>query len=95
LGRAGRELEYARYWVKTEDPIACAGGLAKVVMQLAHARLAHRGVWALNEKHMVEWADLAEIMPVFAHLGSSGLELDRAIDALVALATTISSETAP
>jgi predicted nucleotidyltransferase len=92
--RAGRELDYARYWARTENPVACAGALAKVVMQLAHARLAHRGIWALNEKHMVEWAELAEIEPLFAGLGSSRSELHRAIDALHALASTISSETA-
>ncbi len=32
---------YARHWAKTENPINCAGSLARITMQAAHARLAH------------------------------------------------------
>ena len=75
LGRANRELEYARYWVASANPISCAGALARVVLQGAHARLAHRGIWALNEKRMVQWADLTDLYGSFASLGSSEEEL--------------------
>lgn len=51
IARAEGELGYARYWADSENPINCAGGLARATMQAAHARLAHRGIWALNEKH--------------------------------------------
>jgi predicted nucleotidyltransferase len=75
LGRAKRELEYASYWVNSESPIGCAGALAKVVLQAAHARLAHRGIWALNEKRMVQWSDLTKLYGGFASLGSSKADL--------------------
>ena len=74
-GRAGRELDYADYWAISENPISCAGAVAKAVLQGAHARLAHRGIWALNEKRMVQWADLATFNERFAGLGSSTNEL--------------------
>jgi hypothetical protein len=94
LGRADRELEYATYWATSENPISCAGALAKVVLQCAHARLAHRGIWALNEKRMVEWAELTDLYPRFSCLGSSSQDLHLAIrDVRVAL-TQIKSEVA-
>ncbi len=52
LDGADSELSYAQHWVKTENPVNCAGSLARVTMQAAHARLAHHGVWALNKN---EW----------------------------------------
>ena len=71
LGRATRELDYASYWAISANPISCAGALAKVVLQGAHARLAHRGIWALNEKRMVQWAGLTNLNGLFSSLGSS------------------------
>jgi hypothetical protein len=71
LERANQELGYASYWVTSANPISCAGALARVVLQGAHARLAHRGVWALNEKRMVQWANLTNLYSRFARLGSS------------------------
>jgi predicted nucleotidyltransferase len=79
LGRANRELDYASYWATSVNPISCAGTLAKVVLQGAHARLAHRGIWALNEKRMVQWADLTNLYGRFSSLGSSEEDLNRAI----------------
>jgi hypothetical protein len=79
LARAQRELDYADHWAASPNPINCAGALAKVVLQGAHARLAHRGVWALNEKRMVQWAELTDLFPRFAHLGSTTRDLRGAI----------------
>ena len=79
LGRANRELDYAAYWATSANPISCAGALAKVLLQGAHARLAHRGVWALNEKRMVQWADLTDLYGRFARLGSSQEDLNLAL----------------
>ena len=75
LERADRELGYAAYWASSENPISCAGGLARAVLQIAHARLAHRGKWALNEKRMVQWAELTSLNGLFGNLGSSTAEL--------------------
>jgi predicted nucleotidyltransferase len=79
LARANRELEYAGYWATSANPISCAGTLARVVLQCAHARLAHRGIWALNEKRMVQWADLTHLYGRFARLGSSTEDLSAAL----------------
>ena len=92
LGRAGRELDYADYWAISENPISCAGALAKAVLQGAHARLAHRGIWALNEKRMVQWADLATLNERFAGLGSSTNELQLAIREVKAALAGIETE---
>jgi hypothetical protein len=61
-------------------------------MQLAHARLAHRAVWALNEKRMVEWAGFAELRPLLASLGSSRRQLEVAIEAVAAVGETVRAE---
>lgn len=37
LGRAHQELAYAASWATSENPVSCAGALAKVVLQAAHA----------------------------------------------------------
>jgi hypothetical protein len=79
LDRATRELDYASYWASSANPIGCAGALAKVVLQGAHALLAHRGIWALNEKRMVQWADLTNLYGLFSSLGSSAGALNLAI----------------
>ena len=79
LGRAERELDYASYWAVSSNPISCAGALAKAALQGAHARLAHRGIWALNEKRMVQWAELTDLYGRFSSLGSSEKDLTLAI----------------
>ena len=79
LRRAAAELSYSRHWAMTANPISCAGTLARVVLQCAHARLAARGVWALNEKRMVETAGFTGLYGLFSHLGSSTEELETAI----------------
>jgi len=79
LDRAKRELDYASYWANSANPISCAGALARVVLQGSHARLAHRGIWALNEKRMVQLADLTNLYGRFSNLGSSRGSLHLAI----------------
>jgi Polymerase beta, Nucleotidyltransferase len=92
LGRANRELDYANYWAASANPINCAGALAKAVLQGAHARLAHRGIWALNEKRMVQWADLTTLFGRFSSLGSSEADLTRAIRDVRASISDIETE---
>ncbi len=92
LGRANRELDYASYWATSANPISCAGALAKVVLQGAHARLAHRGVWALNEKRMVQWAALDGLNGRFSCLGASEEDLSAAIADVRASIGDIESE---
>jgi predicted nucleotidyltransferase len=92
LDRAGRELDYASYWSSSVNPINCSGALAKAVLRGAHARLAHRGVWALNEKRMVQWAELTDLYGLFSSLGSSTQELEQAINAVRSALDTIGAE---
>lgn len=68
--------------------VGSAALLAQAVLQAAHARLAARGVWVLNEKRMVEQAGLGGLHPVLADLGSSPEQLH----ARVATARTLLDE---
>lgn len=95
LDRAQGELSYAHYWAATNNPISCSGALARAVLQTAHARLAHRGVWALNEKRMIQWAELTGLYDVFGAIGTNDVELERAISAVAATCEEITKETAP
>ena len=49
--------------------------LADAVLSAAHARLAERHEWVVNEKRLVERAGLAEVQPLLAApgAGSAGL----------------------
>ena len=61
-------------------------------MQMAHARLAHRGVWALNEKRMLQWSDLSHLTPVFGALGTSAPSLLSALEAVRAALNEVEVE---
>jgi hypothetical protein len=93
--RSTYERDYCRYWADTTNPISCAGALARVVLQCAHARLAHRGAWALNEKRMVQAADLEHLYPTFSEIGSTRASLSDAIAAVERTATDIAAELGP
>jgi predicted nucleotidyltransferase len=92
LERATNEVGYCHYWAASANPISCAGGLARAVLQCAHARLADRGVWALNEKRIVQAAELEYLYPTFANIGSSRDELTEAIRAVDQTVSRLSSE---
>jgi predicted nucleotidyltransferase len=62
------------------DALGCAGALARAVIEAAHARLAARGIWVLNEKRMVERAGLSEVVPRFEHLGGTPRALGAAVE---------------
>jgi hypothetical protein len=52
------------------------------VVEAAHARLATRGIWALNEKRIVERAGLDGLAPRFARLGGTPAALRGAVQDL-------------
>jgi hypothetical protein len=93
LDRSRGELSYARYWAQTANPINCSGALARAVLQAAHARLAHRRVWALNEKRMVQWAELSRLNEVFGSIGTTQAELNNAIAAVTHACDEVEQET--
>jgi predicted nucleotidyltransferase len=73
-------LEYTEtVYAARGDALGCAGGLARAVIEAAHARLADRGIWALNEKGIVERAGLDGIAPRFARLGATPPALHQAV----------------
>lgn len=53
---------------RSEDIITCAGLLAKAAIAAAQAVLAERGEWALNEKGIVERADLGAASAILERL---------------------------
>ncbi|HEY6779522.1 MAG TPA: nucleotidyltransferase domain-containing protein, partial [Thermoleophilaceae bacterium] len=52
-GRAGAALMFAQSHAGATDVVCCAGMLAQAVLCVAHARLAERREWVLNEKSLV------------------------------------------
>jgi predicted nucleotidyltransferase len=68
-GDAAFSLLMAEQHAVRGDAAGCAGLLARTVMAVAHARLAGRGTWALNEKGLVSRAGLNEAAEILAVVG--------------------------
>jgi Nucleotidyltransferase domain len=82
---AGLTLEYARAaYASRGDALGCAGLLAQAVVQEAHARVAARGEWTLNDKRLVRQAGLDHLAHRFARLGGDATELVAAVDEVAA-----------
>jgi nucleotidyltransferase-like protein len=82
---AGLTLEYARAaYASRGDALGCAGLLAQAVVQEAHARVAARGEWTLNDKRLVRQAGLDHLAHRFARLGGDATELLAAVDEVAA-----------
>jgi predicted nucleotidyltransferase len=65
-GRAGVALMFAEIHARAADTVPRLGMLACAVLCVAHARLAGRHEWALNEKGLVRRAGLAEVEALIA-----------------------------
>jgi predicted nucleotidyltransferase len=65
-GRAGVALMFAEIHARAADEVPRTGMLASAVLCVAHARLAERREWALNEKGLVRRAGLAEVEALLA-----------------------------
>ena len=55
------------------------GLLARATIAAAHARLAERGVWALNEKGILPRAGLHEAEPILAAVGQTREHLEDSV----------------
>jgi hypothetical protein len=55
---AAGALHYAAYTAKRGERVACLANLTQAVLSTGHARLAAAGQWVLNEKLIVQRADL-------------------------------------
>jgi hypothetical protein len=71
------------------DVVACAGMLAQAVLCVAHARLAQRREWVLNEKRLVERAGLGEVAPL---LGTPGTSTGELVATVVAVGAALGAE---
>jgi hypothetical protein len=64
------------------DAVCCAGMLAGAVLCVAHARLAARREWVLNEKRLVQRAGLDEAQVLLASPGATATELAATVAAV-------------
>jgi predicted nucleotidyltransferase len=74
-GRARVSLMFAAAHARAADAVCCAGMLAHAVLCAAHARLAERRAWVLNEKRLVQRAGLDEAQALLARPGVTAAEL--------------------
>jgi predicted nucleotidyltransferase len=81
LGRASVCLMFARGHAHLGDVVACSGMLVQAALCVAHARLADRHEWVLNEKRLVRRAGLQGIEPLVASPGADGAELGATVAA--------------
>ena len=79
---------FAGIHARLGDGVCCTGMLVDAVLCAAHARLAQRREWALNEKRLVQRAGLQATQPLLARPGSTSEHL-RASVALVSEALQI------
>lgn len=68
-GDAAFSLLVAEQQAARGDAAACAGLLARAVLAVAHARLAARGAWALNEKGLIFQAGLEDAAEILTAVG--------------------------
>jgi predicted nucleotidyltransferase len=81
-GRASVALMFASGHARLDDAVACAGMLAAAILCAAHARLAARREWVLNEKRLVQRAGLERAQAVLA---SAGPDLEASVAAVAEL----------
>ena len=70
---------FAREYARIGDAICCVAMLADAVLCTAHARLMQRREWALNEKRLVQRAELLDAQRLLAHPGGTSTELTRTV----------------
>lgn len=65
-GRASVSLMYAARYAEAGDAVCCTGMLVDAALSAAHARLAQRREWALNEKRLLAQAGLDDVQALLA-----------------------------
>ena len=85
---ASMALRTATAHAQRGDVTATAANLGEALIEEAHARLAERRQWALNEKGLVGRAGLEDADDVLANLGSAPDQLTAAVDRVSALIAT-------
>jgi len=83
-GRARVALMFAGIYAAPPDPVCCTGMLAQAVLCVAHARLAERREWVINEKRLVQRAGLEAAQELIAVGGRTSAELAHRVAAVSA-----------
>ncbi len=78
-GDAAFSLLVAEGMAARGDAVTVAGLLARALIAVAHARLAARGAWALNEKEIVARAGLDEAADVLTAVGWTRQRLEDSV----------------
>jgi hypothetical protein len=73
--RARFSVRIAAVYAHTGEVVQFGGLIAKATVETAHARLAERGEWALNEKRIVSRGGVREVEYHMAALGARTPEL--------------------
>src|SRR4051794_14411166 len=81
-GGARASLMFAGLHARGGEPAPCAGMLAHAVLCAAHARMASRRAWVLNEKRLVGRAGLEAVAPLLAAVGDAPAGLEATVTAV-------------
>jgi predicted nucleotidyltransferase len=81
-GHAGVSLTFAVIHAAASDPASCAGMLAHAALSEAHARLAARCEWVLNEKRLIARAGLGDLQPLMGAPGATSAALASTVAAV-------------
>jgi hypothetical protein len=81
---AGFSLTYAEKYAARGDVTLAAGTMARATVQTAHGVLAERGEWVLNEKGIVEAADLTAAHDIIGTCGRDPVAAVRELTGLLA-----------
>jgi predicted nucleotidyltransferase len=81
-GRAGVSLMLAERYAADGDAVCCTGMLVDAVLCTAHARLAARREWVINEKRLLHRAGLDDLQPLLAPAAAAGADLAAAVAAV-------------
>jgi len=79
-GNASFSLMYAEGYARRGEVTAFAGSLARATMAVAHARFVQRGMWALNEKRLVQRAGLEPADEIIATVGKEPEALTQTLE---------------
>lgn len=78
-GTASVSLTFAHGYARAGDAVCCIGMLSKAVLCVAHARLAERREWVLNEKRLVQRAELGDADGLLARAGETASALEATV----------------
>lgn len=84
-GRAGVSLMFATTHAETGDGACCVGMLVDAALCTAHARLARRREWALNEKRLLQRAGLDDVQRLLSPAASPGSDLAAVVAAVASV----------